>query len=89
MSISSLVVHAHPDSVEAVQKRLVAFEGVEIHAVSNDGKMVVTVDVPDERKAADTLLEMQKQDGILSASLIYNHFENTTEPSPVKEEQVR
>lgn len=89
MSISGLVIHAHPDQVADVQKRLMTLTGVEIHGVSDDGKMVITVDVKDDRIAADTLMEMQKQEGVLSASLIYNHFEKSDEESLVEKEQIR
>lgn len=89
MSISGLVVHARPEQVEVVQKRLLALEGVEIHGVSDAGKIVVTVDVENDHVAADTLIEMQKQEGVLSASLIYNHFEKSDEENLVEKEQVR
>lgn len=89
MSISGLVVHALPERTEGVREQLVRLDGVEVHAISDDGRMVITVDVPDDHKAADTLMEMQKQDGVLSASLIYNHFENNTGQSPTEKEQAR
>jgi len=89
MSISGLVVHAHPDRVEQVRAHLVDLEGVAIHAVSDEGRMVITVDVADDHVAADTLMEMQKQEGVLSASLIYNDFENNSGQSPAEKEQAR
>jgi len=89
MSISGLVVHAHPDRAIEVRDRLTGLEGVEVHAISDDGRLVITVDVPDDHQAADTLMTMQKQDGVLSASLIYNHFENSTGQSPAEKEQAR
>lgn len=75
MSISGLVVHTLPARAPEVRARLNAYDGVEVHTVTDDGKMVITVDIPDDRRAADTLMDMQKQDGVLSASLIYTHFE--------------
>lgn len=89
MSISGLVVHAHPKSIDQVRSHLIDLEGVEIHAVSDDGRIVITVDVADDYKAADTLMEMQKQEGVLSASLIYNHFEHNTGQGPAEKEQAR
>jgi len=89
MSISGLVVRALPDRVEDVRKQLIKLDGVEIHAIDDDGRMVITVDVANDHKAADTLMEMQKQDGVLSASLIYNHFEHSPEQSPAEKEQAR
>ena len=89
MSISGLVVHAHPEHATEVRERLTGLEGVEVHAISDDGRLVITVDVADDHQAADTLMAMQKQDGVLSASLIYNHFENSTGQSPAEKEQAR
>jgi len=89
MSISSLVIHADPERINELHTCLEAFVGVEVHGISDDGKMVVTVDVANDRKAADTLMEIQKQDGVLSASLIYNHFEKSAEQSLGAKEHVR
>lgn len=75
MSISGLVVHTLPARAPEVRERLTQYDGVEVHAVTEDGKMVITVDIPDDHRAADTLMDLQKQDGVLSASLIYTHFE--------------
>ncbi len=75
MSISSLVIHTRPDVVDAVRSRLAGFEGVEVHATTEDGRMVVTVDRPGDRAAAETLSKCQEVDGVLSASLVYNYFE--------------
>lgn len=74
MSISGLVVHVNPKTLDAVSQRVAALEGVEIHAATAEGRLVVTVDQPD-RKAADTFSELQAMDGVLNTSLIYNYFE--------------
>ncbi len=79
MNISGVVVHAHPKDCDAVEKRLSALSGVEIHAISPQGKMVVTVEDDDHKMIADTLLNMQNIRGVLSAVMIYNHFEEESE----------
>lgn len=89
MSISGLVVRALPDRIEDVRKQLIKLDGVEVHATDDDGRMVITVDVENDYQAADTLMEMQKQEGVLSASLIYNRFEHSLEQSPAEKEQAR
>lgn len=89
MSISGLVIHAHPERTQEVRARLAEIEGVDIHAVGEDGRMVVTLDSESDRKAADTLMDMQKLEGVLNASLIYNQFENTSGQSPAEKEQAR
>ncbi len=84
MSISSLVVHASPDNASALSKRLERLKGVEVHTVTDDGRLVVTVDIEDEREAADTLMNLQREDGVLSASLIYNHFDTQAGSIPAE-----
>lgn len=89
MSISGLVIHAHPERTQEVRARLAELEGVDIHAVGEDGRMVVTLDSASDRKAADTLMDMQKLEGVLNASLVYNQFENTSSQSPAEKEQAQ
>lgn len=84
MSISGLVVHVPPQRIGEMSQRLEAMEGVEVHTTTEDGKLVVTVDIEDEHKAADTLMDLQKADGVLSASLIYNHFESQAGQTPAE-----
>ena len=84
MSISGLVVHANPATANELSTRLEAINGVEVHTITDEGKMVVTVDIDDEREAADTLMNLQREDGVLSASLIYNHFETQAGHGPAE-----
>ena len=76
MSVSGLVVHAAPGRAHAVQADLTALEeGVEVHKVTEDGRLVVTVDHPDDRKAANIIESFRDISGVLSTSLVYTHFE--------------
>ena len=52
MNICSLVVHAKPDNIGAVQARLEAIPGVEVHGHSEEGKLVVTVEDTEQSTAA-------------------------------------
>ena len=76
MSICGLVLHAHPEKLDAVNADLAEIASVEVHAATEDGRLVVTVDEPDEAEAIATLTRLQRMDGVLSTSLIYSHFEN-------------
>ena len=75
MSISGLVLQTRPEDTEGLRRHLGGMDGVEVHAVTDEGRLVVTVDQPDDGKAAETLQRLQTMDGILSASLVYNNFE--------------
>ena len=77
MKIAGIVVRAFPDTFEAVNQRLVSMPGVEIHATTDNGQMVVTVEEQHDTRLADQISDVQSADGVLSASLIYSHFDET------------
>jgi periplasmic nitrate reductase NapD len=75
MSISGLVLQVRPKDTEGLRRRLEDLDGVEVHAITDEGRMVVTVDQPEDGKATETLQILQTMEGILSTSLVYNHLE--------------
>jgi len=76
MNIAGVVVFASPNAATELQTQLTTLSGVEVHAVSDEGKMVVTIENQHESDLADTVMEVQKLEGVLSASLVYHHNEN-------------
>jgi nitrate reductase NapD len=79
MSISGLVIHTHPIHSKAVARKIGAIDGAEIHAATEDGRLVVTLDEPDNAEATDTFVRIQDMDGVVSVSLAYNYFEQQTD----------
>jgi nitrate reductase NapD len=65
--------------MEAVVREIGAFNGAEIHATTDDGRLVVTLDEPDNAEATDAFVRIQDLDGVLSVSLVYNYFEQPTD----------
>ncbi len=76
MTICSLVVHARPDRAATVRDRLREYQGVEVHAVSEKGKLVVTIDHSDPTHCSETMMAMHNIDGVLSAALVYEYRED-------------
>ena len=76
MNIAGVVIHARPEKLAGVEAQLLGLPGVEIHATADDGRMVVTVE-DEAPRLADTVMGLQDVDGVLSASLIYHHFEDS------------
>jgi nitrate reductase NapD len=71
LHISSLVVYSTPARAPRVAAVVAAIPGAEVHAVSPQGKLVVTLDA---RSADDMLAKVariQRADGVLSAALVY------------------
>ncbi len=76
MNIAGVLIHSHPDSAAAVKRSLTALSGVEVHAVSADGRMVVTVEGESANALADTFRGFNDVSGVLSAAMVYHHFES-------------
>ncbi len=78
MNISGVLVHIRPEQLAAVKSRLSDFSGVEIHAATDDGRLVVTIE-NDTGGMIDTMSALHDVEGVLSASLIYHHFDEEIE----------
>ncbi len=76
MNISGILVHAAPARLEAVRRALELMPGVEIHTITDDGRLVVTVEDAAEVNSGDTVLAIHRIDGVLSAALVYHNFES-------------
>ena len=76
MNTSSAIVYSrqHPDPVLCAQ--LIALTGVEIHASTEDGKMIVTIESDNDRSAVDTYEAIGRLDGVLSLAMIFQQSES-------------
>jgi nitrate reductase NapD len=74
--IAGVVVHADPARLGDVRAAIDLMAGAEIHAVSDAGKMVVTLEAPSSRAIAAHLTCLHQLDGVLSAALVYQHNED-------------
>ena len=77
--ISSLVVQALPEKLPEVRKTLCKLPDTEVLGENDLGKLVVVLDTPDNRTAADRITEIQSVDGVLSATLVYQ-YDDRIEP---------
>jgi nitrate reductase NapD len=83
MNICGLLVHAHPDRGDEVRQAIGMVAGADLHHTVPDGRMVVTVEDTDDTSAGDAVLALHRIPGVLSAALVYHHFEPdaATEPN--------
>ncbi|HEX8664292.1 MAG TPA: chaperone NapD [Beijerinckiaceae bacterium] len=79
--VSSLVLHVRPDKVTAVRTALGAMDGLEIHAEAS-GKLVVTFETSTEADIVARMNEISLLDGVMSAALVFHHFEPAADPEP-------
>ncbi len=87
INISGMLVHALPQHADQVRQSLLNLPGVEVHLVKPDGRLVVTVEECPGVCMADSLVHVHNVEGVLSASLVYQHFEEdpeVLEESPCK-----
>lgn len=80
MNIIGILVAAHPERCEPVRAQLGAIAGVEVHAVTPEGRMVVTVERPDDDEMTAAFDAITRLPGVLSAALVYHHDEEIDEP---------
>lgn len=75
MHIAGVLVQTRPEHIPQVQTRLGEVNGLEVHVVSPDGRIVVTVEGDGRKSVADTLFSLNAMQDVLSASLVYEHSE--------------
>lgn len=73
--ISSLVVEARPESVDAVARALAAMEGVEVHEV-NGYKIVVTIEAETVDASHAVASGFIGIEGVTGINLVYANFED-------------
>jgi periplasmic nitrate reductase NapD len=79
MNISSVIVIPHPDRVEAVVAGLKLLAGVEVAAVSPEGKIIITIETEGDRETVQMYESISLMDGVMSASMVYHQKENEPE----------
>ncbi len=86
MNICGILVHARPAHAASVRADMDAMPGVEIHEETPEGRFVVTVEDLPGVDVAETVLALHRLPGVLTASLVYHHFEPDpeNEDAPVK-----
>lgn len=71
MHVAGVLLRARPEAVAAVHGALVRMPGVEVHATTGDGRMVVTVESAGAGAAADVFSALHDVDGVVGVALVY------------------
>ncbi|WP_425085235.1 chaperone NapD [Ruegeria profundi] len=82
MNICGCLVHVAPDAAKTAQEAMLGFDGVEIHATAEDGRVVVVVEDTPEKLASETIMDLHQIPGVISLTLTYHHFEDLAETRP-------
>ena len=76
MNVSSLIVNVKDGQVLAVQALLAQQAGIEIHAASPEGKLIVTIETDSDRDTVAAYERISRTDGVLSAAMVYHQIES-------------
>ena len=76
VGVCGVLVHARPTEVGPVCDVLKQLPGVEVHAATDDGRLVVTVEDLGDKRVVETISGFHDIKGVLSASVVYEHSEN-------------
>lgn len=79
INVCGVLVYARPEHIKAVRKQLEAEDGVEIHAVTEEGRLVVTVEKEDQQQTGELLNRIQALDHVISASMVYQYFDQVSD----------
>lgn len=75
MNVCGILVHAHPDRIDAVEAGIAVIPGVEAHGRAADARLIVTVEDTPAMSAADALAALNKVPGVIAAALVYHEFD--------------
>ncbi|WP_371323393.1 chaperone NapD [Dechloromonas sp. ZY10] len=84
MNISSVILHVVPERLEEACAVLAGMPGVEIHARSPEGKVVVTVEDSDTNSAADSYVALHGIPGVASVAMVYQYSDDVMDSQEVE-----
>lgn len=82
MSIVSLVLRIRPETRGEAEAALLALPGVECHQMSEDGRLIVTVEETPNAVMLDTLIAIHRVPQVLAATLAYENSEYSLSSVP-------
>jgi nitrate reductase NapD len=76
LHVAGIVVHAQHKSLKSIRDAIGMIPGAEIHAVTEQGKLVVTLEGRLMSEVAAQLNAIHALPGVYSAALVYQHHED-------------
>ena len=84
MNISSAILHVAPGRLDEVRQALLAMSGVEIHAESPEGKLIVVLEDDDLEAAANKYVALHGVPGVASVAMVYQYSDDESETEEVE-----
>lgn len=79
MNICGCLVHIAREALPTARAAIDALDGVEVHAESEDGRLVVVVEDTETAFASDRIMAIHQIPGVISVTLNYHHFEDLSQ----------
>ena len=79
MNICGCLVHVAQAKLPSARRQMERTDGVEIHAATDDGRLVVVVEDTDQARASEIIMGLHQIPGVISLSLNYHHFEDLSQ----------
>jgi len=77
MNISGIVLRTRPESAAEIRNSVAALPGVEVHAATADGRLVLTLEDAGTASAADTFVKLHDIRGVMSVAMIYQYSDES------------
>ncbi len=75
-NLCGVLVHAQQNNRLDVQQHLQQQQGTEVHAVTEEGRLVVTMEDKSRKQLADRIMKLNQIEGVLSASMIFQYSDD-------------
>lgn len=75
INVCGVLVRTHAENAQSVRTQLESMEGVEVHEMTKNGQLVITVEKETQQETGDTINRFQELDHVLSTSVVYQYFE--------------
>ena len=76
MNISSAILHIVPGRLAEAREALLKLSGLEIHAESPEGKMVVVLEDDDLESPANKYVTLHGMPGVASVAMVYQYSDD-------------
>ena len=85
LHISSMVVHARAEDLASVKQKIEQLPGAEVHAESDNGKLVVVLETERQGYITDIIETINNMEQVLNTALVYHQIEqlDSTETEPL------
>ena len=84
MNISSAIVYAKSEDEPALRSLLSQVPGVQVHASTDDGKMIITIESENDRSAVAVYEGIERMAGVLSVAMIFQQTESHPDQELIK-----